>query len=131
MGECEDFMAEATEAAKAIRARADNREIKAQGGTIPKHPASYYGLPDGRAHKITFGENDRKFLQYVRGAIGPGEMKGLVKDETGRILVTSEIEDQIGRRLQEEVVLRQLCSTKQITKDRLISRWYESEPTVS
>lgn len=119
----DEFVAEATEAAKAIKARAENRSIKAQRATVP----GLGGHPETRA--MNLGDLDRRFLAYVRGQVSPSEMKALVEDDTGRILVSPEVEREIGVRLQEEVILRQLATVKPTTKDRIEVRELETEPT--
>jgi len=127
MGEEEEFWAEAKAAVMVIKRQAEDREIKAQRATVPG--LGGYKTKENRSIELT--DLDRKFLAYVRGQVGPSEMKSLVEDDTGRILVSPEIEREIGRRLQEEVTIRQLAAIKTITKDRLTVREYEEEPTVS
>ena len=131
MGKYEEFMTEAKAAAEAIRHKAEAREIKTQRATIPRHPASYYGLPSGeeRHTKMELGDLDKKFLAYMRGTVGPSEVKALVEDDTGRILVSPEVEREIGVRLQEEVILRSLATIKTTMKDRIEVRELEEEPT--
>jgi len=128
----DEFLADAKAELDRIKRRNDEHELKAARADLVKHPASYYGLPDGSERRtINLGDTDKKFLAYVRGQIGSSEMKSLVEDTTGHILISPEIEREISRRLQEEVVLRQLCAVKTIGKDRLTVREYEEEPTVS
>ena len=119
----DEVMATIQRAAEAI----EQRQIKAQRSTVPGLGGNY-ATQSGR---INLGEKDRKFLSYLRGDLSQGEAKALVQDATGQILITPEIETEIGRRLQEEVVMRQLCASKTIGKDRLTVRHYSAEPTVA
>jgi HK97 family phage major capsid protein len=125
MGEYEEFMQEAKAAAKSIRERAEEREIKAQRATVP-------GLGGGatKEHSLDLTDADRKFLRFVRGQIAPAEMKALVEDGTGQYLVSPTIEQEIERSIAEEVTVRGLASQRTIEKDRIQIRDI-SEATVA
>ncbi len=118
----DEVMATIKRAAEAV----EQKQLKAQRATVPGMGGSYRTQAG-----INLEQADRKFLSYLRGDLSQGEAKALVQDATGQILITPEIETEIGRRLQEEVILRQLCASKTIGKDRLTVRHYSAEPTVA
>ena len=105
----DELINEMGQAAKAIRRKADEREIKAQRATIP-------GLGGYSTQMLT--DADKGFLDYVR----TGEKKALVLDGVGQYLVSPAIEREIGRRLAEDVTIRKLASKKTIEKDRIQTR---------
>lgn len=114
MGEYEEFMTEAKEAAKAIRLRAEDRSIKAQRATVPG-----LGGSPMENRSLELGDADKAFLSYCRGKATPSEMKALVEDSVGQYLVSPTIEAEIERSLAKEVTIRPLASQRTTDKDRV------------
>ena len=69
---------------------------------------------ENRALNLT--EKDRAFLDYCRSG---REQKALVEDATGQYLITPTITLEIDRAVAELVIMRGLCSSKIIDKDRI------------
>ena len=111
----DELINEMGEAAKAIKARADDRSIKAQRTTVPG-----LGGYNTKENRIELGDADKSFLRFIRtGERGGLEQKALVEDSTGQILVSPVITDEIERSVAKLVVMRGICSQKTISKDRL------------
>jgi len=104
---------------KRLRTFNDIRELKEARKGLVK-PSPYYGLPDGSERRtMNLGDADKKFLAYVRGQIGPSEMKELVEDATGQYLVSPVITTEIERVVEKLVTIRPLASQRTINKDRI------------
>jgi HK97 family phage major capsid protein len=93
-------------------------EIIRQRKTVP----GLGGFKSRENRSIELGDLDKKFLAYVRGQAGPAEMKALVEDDTGRYLVSPQIQAEIERSVAAEVVVRQLADKRTTTKDRITVR---------
>ena len=96
----DELINEMGEAAKAIRRRADEQEIKAQRAAV-------LGLGGYSTQMLELTDVNKRFLDYVR----TGERKALVLDTVGQYLVSPVVELEIERRLAEEVTIRKLAST--------------------
>ena len=116
MDEVDKFYSAATEAAEAIKARAEDRSVKAQRVTVPG--LGGYNTREDRS--LNLGDADKSFLRFIRtGERGGLEQKALVEDATGQILVSPEITKEIERTVAKLVVMRGICSQRSIGKDRI------------
>jgi HK97 family phage major capsid protein len=76
----------------------------------------------GATRRLELGDDDVKFLSYVRGKVGPEAIKALVEDSTGRQLISPAIDAELHRAIGELVTVRQLATVKTTEKDRILVR---------
>jgi len=101
-----------------VKARED-LEVKLQRQTIPG--AVVVAGPDAEAkaaHKASF----YRWARAGKASMAPEEVKALVEDATGQILVEPELDMDIIRELPKITAVRPLATVRSIGKDRLKMR---------
>lgn len=63
-----------------------------------------------------------KFMREGKAALTPEEVKALVSDATGQILIPEELEAEIYRELPKITIIRSLATVRQIRTDRIRRR---------
>lgn len=63
-----------------------------------------------------------KFMREGKSALTPEEVKALVSDATGQILIPEELESEIYRELPKLTIIRSLATVRQIRTDRIRRR---------
>jgi len=63
-----------------------------------------------------------KFMREGKAALTPEEVKALVSDATGQILIPEELESEIYRELPKLTIIRGLATVRQIRTDRIRRR---------
>jgi len=63
-----------------------------------------------------------KFMREGKSALAPEEIKALVSDATGQILIPEELESEIYRELPKITIIRSLATVRQTRSDRIRRR---------
>lgn len=107
--------AEFEEFQKKINERIDQLETM-----IKRPPVAGHGKDAGQPSekKAAFF----KFMREGKAALAPEEVKALVSDATGQILIPEELEAEIYRELPRLTIMRSLATVRQIRTDRIRRR---------
>jgi len=115
----DNLLSDMEQTVASIKAEREQHELKSQRATLLK-PGGYQTKMENRS--LELGDLDHKFLSYVRGQAGPSEIKALVEDGTGQLLISPAIEAELQRALASLVTIRPLASKRTTDKDRILVR---------
>lgn len=117
-----EVLDEMLESAKALRRRAEAAELKQARAGLTKDWTNINRYAGSERQTMNLTDTDHKFLSYLRGQEKPDNLKALVSDNVGEVLISPTIDMAIQRDLEKLVVIRGLAAKRTITGDRILMR---------